>query len=85
MVHPSEYLYAQSRYYGERKPKNLIFNAKLQELPRQAGCIACIDKGKIFPLEAYKTLETLWEEFAQTKQELKISDRFLREEENADI
>jgi hypothetical protein len=60
----SEFLYPQSRCRGEQTPKNLIFNAKLQQYAQRIGLIANLQTGgKLTLEEALSQVETLWEAF----------------------
>ncbi len=78
MVQPNQkdkdsYIYPRSRYYGEVKPENLIFNANLQEFAQKVGYVANLETGgKLSPEEAYNRIQMLWKELKHSKQELKI-------------
>ncbi|MDF5718792.1 MAG: hypothetical protein PUP93_34245 [Rhizonema sp. NSF051] len=70
-----EFLYPRSRYYGQVKPENLIFNANLQEFAQKVGYITSLEtSGKISPQEAYSQVKLLWKQLKQSKKELNISD-----------
>lgn len=69
------FLYPRSRYYGQVKPENLVFNANLQEFAQKVGIITCLEtSGKLFPEEAYKQIKTLWKQLKRTKKELGIGN-----------
>lgn len=60
----SEFLYAQNRCRGEQTPKNLIFNAKLQNFAQRIGFISNLQTGgKLTPEEAFSQIQALWETF----------------------
>lgn len=68
------FLYPHSRYYGEVKPENLVFNAKLQEFSQQVGYIAALEtSGKISPAQAYYQIRDCWKQLKKSKQELGIA------------
>ncbi|MDF5733307.1 MAG: hypothetical protein PUP92_36315 [Rhizonema sp. PD38] len=70
-----EFLYPRSRYYGQVKPQNLIFNANLQEFAQKVGYITSLEtSGKISPQEAYSQIKLLWKQLKQSKKELNIGD-----------
>ncbi len=57
----TEFLFSRSRYRGQFTPKNLMFNANLQEFSQQVGYICSLEtNGKILPNEAYQKIEALW-------------------------
>ncbi|MBD6614610.1 hypothetical protein FNW02_01675 [Komarekiella sp. 'clone 1'] len=67
------FIYPRSRYYGEFKPENLVFNANLQEFSQKVGYIANLETGgKLSPEEAYEYIQTFWKELKHSKQQLKI-------------
>ncbi|OUL17791.1 hypothetical protein [Nostoc sp. 106C] len=75
MVSKDDFLYPRSRYYGRVKPKNLIFNANLQEFSQRVSYICNLETGgKIPPNEAYKQIKLLWKELKRTKQKLRIGE-----------
>ncbi|MBD3885211.1 hypothetical protein IFO70_26130 [Phormidium tenue FACHB-886] len=68
-----EYLYPYSRYRGELKPENLVFNANLQEFAQKVGYIANLETGgKLSPEEAYGQIEFLWHQLQSSKRSLGI-------------
>jgi hypothetical protein len=69
----NSFIYPRSRYYGEFKPENLVFNANLQEFAQKVGYITCLETGgKLSPEEAYEQIHTLWKQFKHSKKALKI-------------
>ena len=69
----TEFLFPRSRYRGQFTPKNLIFNANLQEFSQQVGYICSLEtNGKIFPDEAYQKIEALWINLSSSKVNLGI-------------
>lgn len=70
-----EFLYPRSRYYGQVKPENLIFNANLQEFAHKVGYITALEtSGKTSPHEAYKQIKGLWKQLKRSKKALKTSE-----------
>jgi hypothetical protein len=75
LVSKDDFLYPRSRYYGQFKPKNLLFNANLQEFSQRVSYICNLETGrKIPPYEAYKQIKSLWEELKSIKQKLSIGE-----------
>ncbi|MFH7026024.1 MAG: hypothetical protein ACHBN1_11605 [Heteroscytonema crispum UTEX LB 1556] len=67
------FLYPRSRYYGQFKPENVIFNANLQEFAQKVGYITNLEtSGKLSPEEAYSQIKALWKELKRSKKELGI-------------
>lgn len=78
----SSFLYAGSRYYGEVKPENLVFNANLQEFAQRVSIISCLtSNGKLSIEEAYKDIEKLWRQLETSKQQLGIGEHPFQIEE----
>lgn len=70
-----DFLYPRSRYYGQVKPENLVFNANLQEFTQKIGFICALEtSGKISPEDAYDQVKALWKQLKRTKKELKIGE-----------
>ncbi|MBD2427573.1 hypothetical protein [Phormidium sp. FACHB-1136] len=64
-------LFPRSRYYGEFSPKNLAFNANLQEFAHRVGYISCLNTGgKISPEDAYQRIQGLYHQLKQSKKSL---------------
>lgn len=75
MANQSEFLYPRSRYYGQVKPENLVFNANLQEFAQQVSYICNLETaGKISPEDAYKKINALWQQLKSSKKQLGIGD-----------
>ena len=69
----SEYFYPYSRYRGEMKPENLVFNANLQEFAQRVGYITNLEtSGKLSPKEAFEQIEGLWQQLQLSQQGLGI-------------
>ncbi|MEB3335902.1 MAG: hypothetical protein VKJ46_00445 [Leptolyngbyaceae bacterium] len=80
MTNYSNFLYPRSRYYGQVKPENLLFNANLQEFSHRVGFISCLEtSGKLSPEEAYQEIKTLWKQLKQSKQQLGIGQNPFQE------
>lgn len=70
-----KFLYPRSRYYGQVKPQNLVFNANLQEFAQKVGYITNLEtSGKISPQEAYTQIKALWKKLKRSKKELGIGE-----------
>ena len=71
----SEFLYSRSRYYGQFKPENLVFNSNLQEFATQVSYITNLEtNGKISPHTAYEKIHLLWEGLKSSRNQLSIDD-----------
>jgi len=84
MTDRSDFLYPRSRYYGQVKPENLVFNANLQEFSQKVNYICNLEtSGKISPKDAYEQIKNLWKQLKQTKKQLGIGeDPFQNSDEN---
>lgn len=70
------FIYPRSPYYGQFEPKNLIFNANLQEFAQRVGYISNLEtSGKLTPEQAYKQIKALWKQLKRSKKELNISNK----------
>lgn len=70
-----EFLYAYSKYRGEFKPENLVFNANLQEFAQKVSYICNLEtNGKISSLQAYDRIKTLWKQLKESKKNLEIDN-----------
>lgn len=68
-------LFPRSRYHGEFKPENLVFNANLQEFAQKVGYVVNLQtSGKVAPEEAYTQIKALWKQLKHSKKELGIDD-----------
>lgn len=82
MVDRSNFLYPRSRYYGQVKPENLVFNANLQEFAQRVSYICNLETaGKLSPEESYKQIKDLWEQLKRTKKQLGIGEDPFRSSE----
>lgn len=69
----AEFLFPRSRYRGQFTPKNLLFNANLQEFSQKVGYICSLEtNGKISSEEAYQKIGTLWSTLSSSKITLDI-------------
>ena len=69
----TNFLYPRTRYYGDIKPENLVFNANLQEFAQRVGYLSCLEtSGKISSLDAYEQIHRLWKQLKKSKKELNI-------------
>lgn len=72
----SKYLHPRSRYYGQVKPENLVFNANLQEFAQRVGYICNFQTaGKLSCEEAYEQIKSLWKQLKHSKKCLGIGER----------
>jgi hypothetical protein len=69
----NDFLYPRSRYHGQVKPENLVFNANLQEFSQRVTFISSLESGgKLSPEEAYQQIKRLWKELKHSKKSLGI-------------
>jgi hypothetical protein len=79
------FLYHNSRYRGEVKPENLVFNNNLQEFTQKISYICSLETaGKIAPEDAYKQIKGLWKELKQSKKQLGIGQKPFNDEDNGE-
>jgi hypothetical protein len=72
----SDFFYPRSRYRGQVKPENLVFNANLQEFSQRVNYICCLETGgKLSPEESYKEIKALWKQLKRSKKQLGIGDQ----------
>lgn len=86
IVTKENFLYPRSRYYGQVKPENLVFNANLQEFAQKISYICNLETGgKLQPEEAYEQIKALWKNLKRTKKQLQIGEKpFQNGNENAE-
>ena len=73
MANKSDFLYPRSRYRGQVKPENLIFDANLQEFSQRVGYISNLETGgKLSPEESYQQIKVLWKQLKRSKKALGI-------------
>lgn len=78
MVQPNyedknSFLYPRNRYHGKFQPKNLVFNANLQEFSQRISYITSLETGgKLSPEEAFSKIEALWKQLEVSKNKLGI-------------
>ena len=83
MTDQFNFLYPRSRYYGQVKPENLVFNANLQEFAQRVSYICNLETaGKLSPEESYQQIKALWKQLKQSKKELKIGEDPFKSEGN---
>ncbi len=82
MVDESDFLYPRSRYYGEVKPENLVFDANLQEFAQRVTYLCNLETaGKIPPESAYQQIKDLWKQLKRTHEQLGIGENPFQKEE----
>ncbi|MEW6498257.1 MAG: hypothetical protein AB1589_38025 [Cyanobacteriota bacterium] len=75
MSDKTDFLYPRSRYYGQVKPENLVFNANLQEFAQRVNYICNLETaGKLDPEEAYRQIKDLWKQLKHTKKQLQVGE-----------
>ncbi|MBW4476679.1 MAG: hypothetical protein KME54_07355 [Tolypothrix brevis GSE-NOS-MK-07-07A] len=80
MVQPNhnekdKFLYPRSRYYGQARPQELVFNANLQEFAQKVGFITALEtSGKLSPVDAYDQIKALWKQLKHSKKQLGIGE-----------
>jgi len=73
MSNISSILYPKSRYYGEVKPENLVFNANLQEFAQRVSYISALASNGKIPLDqAFSDIEALWQRLDESKKQLGV-------------
>jgi hypothetical protein len=73
MTDKANFFNPRSRYRGEVKPENMVFNANLQEFANRVTIICGLEtNGKMTPEESYKEIKTLWKQLKRSKKELGI-------------
>jgi hypothetical protein len=71
----NNFLYPRSRYYGQVKPENLVFNANLQEFAQQVNYICNLEtNGKLSSEEAFNQIKALWKQLKRTRKELGVGE-----------
>ncbi|HEY9727982.1 MAG TPA: hypothetical protein V6D50_16155 [Chroococcales cyanobacterium] len=85
MVDRSDFLYPRSRYYGQVKPENLVFNANLQEFAQRVSYICNLETaGKISPEESYRRIKELWKQLKRSKKQLGIGENPFQDDEEGE-
>lgn len=73
MTDPHDFLHPYSRYQGQVRPENLIFNANLQEFAQRISYICNLETGgKLSPEAAYQQIKGLYKELKRSKKQLGI-------------
>lgn len=73
MTDPHDFLYPRSRYQGQVKPENLVFNSNLQEFAQRVSYICNLETGgKMAPEAAYEQIKALYRELKRSKKLLGI-------------
>ena len=85
MVDRSEFLYPRSRYYGQVKPENLVFNSNIQEFAQRVSYNFNLETaGKIYPEESYRRIKELWKQLKRSKKQLKIGENPFQDDEEGE-
>lgn len=76
------FLHPTSRYQGQFKPENLVFNSNLQEFAQRVSFISSLETGgKLSPEDSYKQIKGLWKQLKQSKKALGIGQNTGNDEE----
>lgn len=76
MTTKDEFLYPRSRYHGQIKPEELVFNANLQEFTQRISFICNLQtNGKLSAEASYQQIKDLWQQLERTSNSLKIAER----------
>ena len=76
MDNKTDFLYPRSRYYGQVKTENLVFNANLLEFAHSVSYICNLETaGKLSPEESYEKIRVLWKQLKRSKQQLGIGNK----------
>ena len=76
------FLHPTSRYHGQFKPENLIFNSNLQEFAHRVSFISSLETGgKLSPEDSYKQIKGLWKQLKESKKALKIGQKPVNNED----
>jgi hypothetical protein len=68
-------MFPTARYRGKFTPKNLVFNANLQEFSRRVGMISALQTGgKLSAIEAFTQIEALWQQLETSQKQLEIEE-----------
>lgn len=68
-----DFLYPHYPYRGEAQPKNIVFNANLQEFAQKVNYICNLETGgKISSEEAYHQIKALWKELKSSRKGLEM-------------
>ncbi|MBW4511237.1 MAG: hypothetical protein KME64_32680 [Scytonematopsis contorta HA4267-MV1] len=74
-MNKDDFMYPRSRYHGQVKPENLVFNANLQEFAQRISIICNLETGgKVPPEQAYNQIKDLWKKLKHSKKELGIGE-----------
>ncbi len=81
MDNKTNFLYPRSRYYGQVKPENLVFNANLQEFAQRVSYICNLETaGKLSPEESYQKIRALWKQLKRSRQQLGIGSKLFSDD-----
>ena len=68
-----DFINPRSRYRGQVKLENLVFNANLQEFAQRVMTISNLETGgKISPEQSYEQIKLLWKELKRSKKALGV-------------
>jgi hypothetical protein len=82
-MNKEDFIYPRSRYHGQVKPENLVFNANLQEFAQRISIICNLETGgKVPPEQAYKQIKDLWKKLKHSKKELGIGENPFNNEDS---
>jgi hypothetical protein len=68
-----DFLHPRSKYHGEVKPEQLVFNTNLQEFAQKVSYICNLETGgKVTSEEAFIRVKDLWKQLKKSKKQLGI-------------
>ena len=80
----TNFLLVRSRYRGQVKPENLLFNANLQEFSQRVSLISGLEtNGKLSPEDSYQQISQLWEQLTYSYNQLEIGKSSLFEDDGS--
>ncbi len=81
-MNKEDFIYPRSRYHGQVKPENLVFNANLQEFAQRVSIICNLETGgKVPPEQAYNQIKDLWKKLKHSKKELGIGENLFNNDD----
>ena len=72
-----QFLFPRHHYAGKGTPKNVVFNANLQEFAQKVGYTPALETaGKISSYPAYSHIKVLWKQLKRSKKQLGIGEPY---------
>lgn len=74
-LNDNNFFYPHRPYHGKAQPKNIVFNANLQEFSQKVSYICNLETGgKLNTEEAYQQIKELWKELKSSHQGLELDE-----------